>query len=331
MIISRTPFRISFFGGGTDFPAHYQTHGGAVLCTTIDKYSYLSVHRLSPFFKHRFRASYAHTETVQTPAAFKHPLIRESMLLLDIQDRMEITHVADLPGRTGLGTSSAFTVGLLHALHAFRGERPAPDQLAREAITVERERVGDAGGHQDQYAAAYGGFVRIDFEDTRVRVRPVQVEAARRQVLERNLLCFYLGTEASAERILRAQTSRVKQNHGALKSLRSLVDEAQRVIQEQRSGLDEWGHLMHAAWQIKRDLAPGITNDQVDVAYDAARQAGALGGKLLGAGGRGFLCFYVLQEQQSAVRDALQHIQEVPFAFSPAGSEIIYESGEPAS
>jgi len=327
MIMSRTPFRMSFFGGGTDFPEYYRTGQGSVLCTTIDKYAYLSIHRLTPFFRHRFRASYAKTESVQTPGEFQHPLIRECLLHLDIQEGMEISHVADLPGQTGLGTSSSFTVGLLNALHAFRNDTVTAAQLAEEAIIIERERVGDAGGHQDQYAAAFGGFLRLDFGPDGVAVQRLQIEAHRLRALEGNLLCFYLGQEASANDILNEQAARTQQNRTALNALRRLVDEAQHVIEQDSIPLSVWGDLMDTAWQIKRELAPGISNNRVDEAYQAARQAGARGGKLLGAGGRGFLCLYVEPEHQASVRSALPDLQEVPFSFSSAGSQIIFKSG----
>ena len=327
MIMSRTPFRMSFVGGGTDFPEYYRTGQGSVLCTTIDKYAYLSIHRLTPFFRHRFRASYAKTESVQTPGEFQHPLIRECLLHLDIQEGMEISHVADLPGQTGLGTSSSFTVGLLNALHAFRNDTVTAAQLAEEAFIIERERVGDAGGHQDQYAAAFGGFLRLDFGPDGVAVQRLQIEAHRLRALEGNLLCFYLGQEASANDILNEQASRTQQNRTALNALRRLVDEAQHVIEQDSIPLSVWGDLMDTAWQIKRELAPGISNNRVDEAYQAARQAGARGGKLLGAGGRGFLCLYVEPEHQASVRSALPDLQEVPFSFSSAGSQIIFKSG----
>ena len=328
MIISRTPFRISFFGGGTDFIEHYRTHGGSVLCTTIDKYAYLSVHRLSPFFKHNFRASYAQTESVLQPEDFEHPLIRECLLYLRIKEGIEISHVADLPSRTGLGTSSSFTVGLLHALHAFRNDEINAEELAREAIIVERQRVGDTGGHQDQYAAAYGGFLRIDFTgEQNVEIRPVQAPPARVAALEERLLCFYLGTEMSAESILKQQAERTATNRDSLTALAALVDEAHALIESDHP-LRRWGELMDAGWQLKRGLATGITNTNVDDAYETALQAGAIGGKILGAGGRGFLCFFVEPEQQAAVRVALASLMEVPFKFSSTGSQIIFRSPE---
>ena len=327
MIISRTPFRVSFFGGGTDFPEFYHEHGGATLATGIDKYCYLSVHSLGPFFKHRLRVSYAKTETVRHAAEIEHPLIRECLGLLGMDDGMEINHVADLPGRTGLGSSSSFTVGLLHSLHAFRGEQPDAAQLARESIVVERERVGDAGGHQDQYAAAFGGLRRFDFTAQGVTARPMALPRARRDQLSDRLLMFFTGVESSAELILQEQKKRVAHKVVALREMLAMVDEAERLLTSQ-DNLDAFGRLLHESWMRKRSLSSGISNSAIDQAYDAACRAGALGGKLLGAGGRGFLLVYVQPEHQTAVRSALQQLQEIPFNFSDEGSRIIFQAVE---
>ena len=330
MIISRTPFRISLFGGGTDFPAFFHDHGGAVLSGTIDQYCYLSIHRLAPLFKHRYRASYSRTESVQHPREFQHPLIRETLLLLAPRQGIEISHVADLPGRTGLGSSSSFTVGLLNALHAFHGRQTTPEELARQAIEIERERVGDAGGWQDQYAAAFGGLCRMDFHrDGTVHPRPLRLSAQRLRELEDGLMLFYMGTDTSAAEILREQNSRHNDNEAALLTTLQLVDQAEAIL----LGSDpvaNLGALLHDAWMLKRSFARGITNPAIDAAYDAARQAGARGGKLLGAGGRGFICLFVEPEIQPLVRQALAPLQEVSFRFSPAGSQIIFSSDAPA-
>ncbi len=328
MIISRTPLHISFFGGGTDFPEFYAEHGGAALVSTINKYCYLSVHELSPFFKYRYRASYARTELVQAVEEFEHPLIRECLLYLRIRDGLEITHVSDLPGRTGLGTSSSFTVGLLHALHTYRNDVVNPEELAREAIIVERERVGDVGGHQDQYAAAYGGFMRLNFTGSQiVEVHKPDVPAERLRDLETHLQIFYIGTELSAESILQEQCKQTARNASALEAMLGLVDEAQRIL-ESGDDLRGWGELLHESWTHKKSLAKGISNSNVDDAYAAARKAGAIGGKLLGAGGRGFLLFYVEPEQQAAVRTALAPLLKVPFKFSHENSRIIFKTAD---
>jgi D-glycero-alpha-D-manno-heptose-7-phosphate kinase len=326
MIISRTPFRISFFGGGTDFPEFYREHRGAVLATTIDQYCYLSIHRLSPFFKHRFRASYSKTETVQKPEEFQHPLIRECLLVSGIREGLEISHVSDLPGRTGLGTSSAFTVGLLNALHALKGDSITSEDLAREAILVERDRVGDAGGHQDQYVAAYGGLLRLDFSGSQnVQVKKLAVTGERIRQLESHLVLFYLGVERSEEELLEVQKQRTLQNVPTLLEMLKLVDEAEAIVSG--SGrLDEVGRLLHATWELKKELSRGITNSMIDDAYAVARSAGALGGKLLGAGGRGFLLLYAMPERHPRLREQLARLQPVSFRFSSSGSEIIFRS-----
>ena len=328
MIISRTPFRISFFGGGTDFPAFFRQHGGAVLAATIDRYCYLSVHRLAPLFKHRFRASYSRTESVLQPDEFQHPLIRETLRLLDQREGIEIAHTADLPGQTGLGSSSAFTVGLLNAVQAFNGHLRTPAELARQAIEIERARVGDAGGWQDQYEAAYGGFRRFDFApDDSVRVRAVALSAARRHALEQSLMLFYMGSESSAAAVLREQERRADENQAALRTLRRMVDQAEELLTGARP-LADFGDLLHEAWQLKRSLSAGISTPAIDQAYETARAAGARGGKLLGAGGRGFLCLYAEPEKQAAVRAALRDLAEVRFRFGSEGSRIIFKSPE---
>jgi len=326
MIISRTPFRVSFFGGGTDFPYFYEQYGGAALLTTINQYCYISIHKLSPFFKHRFRASYAKTESVLQLQDFQHPLVRECLLHLDIQEGLEISHVADLPGRTGMGTSSSFTVGLLHALHAFRGDNVVAEGLAREAIHVERERVGDDGGHQDQYAAAYGGFLRLDFSaGPKVTVKKLSLPADRLRALEERLMLFYTGIEQSSEIILREQKQRASQNVLHLQEMKSLVDEAERVLENGRD-LDDFGALLHRTWELKKGLSPGISVPAIDQAYEAACRVGALGGKLLGAGGRGFLLMFVPPDRRHKVRDALNSYQPVSLSMADDGSRIIFQS-----
>lgn len=328
MIISRTPFRISFFGGGTDFPGFFRQEGGAVLAATIDQYCYLSVHRLAPLFKHRFRASYSRTESVLRPDEFQHPLIRETLRLLDQREGIEIAHTADLPGQTGLGSSSAFTVGLLNAVQAFNGHLRTPAELARQAIEIERERVGDAGGWQDQYEAAYGGFRRFDFApDDSVRVRDVALSAARRHALEQSLMLFYMGSESSAAAVLRDQERRADENQAALRTLRRMVDQAEDLLTGARPFAD-FGDLLHEAWLLKRSLSAGISTPAIDQAYETARAAGARGGKLLGAGGRGFLCLFAEPEKQAAVRAALRDLAEVRFRFGSEGSRIIFKSPE---
>jgi D-glycero-alpha-D-manno-heptose-7-phosphate kinase len=326
MIIARTPFRISFFGGGTDFPEFYREHGGSTLLTTIDKYSYISIHRISQFFDFKYRASYAKTEPVQHPSQFQHPLIRECLLHLNVNEGLEISHVSDLPGRSGLGTSSSFTVGLLLALHTLHEDRVTAADLAREAIIVERERVKDAGGHQDQYAAAYGGFIRLNFSgDQNVNVQQLNISMERIRELESRLLLFYTGVEKSAEETVCEQKKRTAQNIPALKEMLAMVDDAEMILTDSKE-LDDFGRLLHSSWMLKKSLSKGISNSDIDRLYEAARSAGALGGKLLGAGGRGFLLVYAQPDCHAGIRSKLSHLREVDFAFSPRGSEVIFQT-----
>lgn len=323
MIISQTPFRISFFGGGSDFPEFYKEHRGITLSTTIDKYCYISLHYLSPFFKFRFRASYARTETVLKAEEFQHPLIRECLRYLPTEQGLEISHVSDLPGRTGLGTSSSFTVGLLKALHAIRGEKTSAEKLAKEAILIERQRVGDIGGHQDQYAAVFGGFLRIYYQGTEVRPKQIELSPERLTDFKRYLQLFFMGTERTSEAILQDQKKRTALNIPVLKEMAEMADQAQSIL-EHGHDLHEFGKLLDETWRLKKGLANGISNSIVDQAYDAARAAGALGGKLLGAGGCGFILLFTPPEKQAAVREQLKHFKEVPFEFSGEGSHIIF-------
>jgi D-glycero-alpha-D-manno-heptose-7-phosphate kinase len=326
MIISRTPFRVSFFGGGTDFPEFYSEQGGAVLATTINQFCYITVHRLAPFFEHRFKASYARTETVLNPSEFQHPLIRECLLFLKIKEGLEIGHVSDLPGRTGLGTSSSFTVGLLNALHALKGDRITAEDLAREAIIVERDRVKDSGGHQDQYAAAYGGLMRLDFGNGKpVGVKKIPLTSSRIRALEKRLLMFYTGVEQSAETILAAQKNRTQQNTRVLLEMKEMVTTGERIL-ARSSDLDDFGRLLNDAWMLKKTLSHKISNSSIDEAYSSAQRAGALGGKLLGAGGRGFLLVYAAPKNHARIRKSLKKLREVPFSFSFEGSTIIFSS-----
>jgi D-glycero-alpha-D-manno-heptose-7-phosphate kinase len=297
-----------------------------VLLTTINKYCYISLHALSPFFKHKFRASYAKTESVIEPSEFEHPLIRETLLQLNVQQGLEISHVADLPGRTGLGSSSSFTVGLLHALHVFQGQPVTPEDLAREAILIERERIGDSGGHQDQYAAAYGGLIRLDFSANRkVLVRHLALSTSRLTELEDHMMLFYTGLEQSAEEILHEQQQRTKTNTISLLQMKEMVGDAESILTGQQP-LKEFGQLLHESWRLKKGLSSGISNAAIDEAYKAAQRSGAWGGKLLGAGGRGFLLLLAPPECHSRIRTSLSTLQEVTIACCATGSEIIFRT-----
>lgn len=325
MIIARVPFRMSFFGGGTDFPEYFREHGGATLAATINQYSYLTVHRLSRFFDYRFRASYAKTETVMEPGEFAHPLIRETLRHLGVEEGVEITHIADLPGQTGLGSSSAFTVGLVHALCAHAGREAEKGWLAEQAVHIERERVGDAGGWQDQYAVAFGGLNRIEFRrDGSVGVSAVACGEETKRELEGSLAMFYLGGGRSSEGILRRQVARTGENAPALRELQAMTAEAEGMLR--RGEVEPFGRLLHEGWMRKRGLAEGISNGRIDEAYAAAREAGAWGGKLLGAGGSGFLCVAAPAAVKGKIRERLKGLLEVPFRFENTGSRIVFRS-----
>lgn len=328
MVITRTPFRISFFGGGTDFPEFYREHGGKVLCTSINRYCYMTVHEINPHFFYRYRASYFKSETVNHPREFSHPLIRECLLHAKPGVGLEITHISDLPSRTGLGTSSSFTVGLLHALYTIKGDRFTPEDLARSAIHIERTRVGDAGGRQDQYAAAYGGLLRITFTNSdNVDIERRPLTCKRLKLLENNLLMFFTGTEQSAELVLQEQKKKTGQNISMLKDMMSMVDEADRILMSSGS-LHGFGKLLHEAWMIKKRLAEGISNDRIDRLYKIALRCGALGGKILGAGGRGFLLVFAPPDAHKRLRAGLRQLTEVPFRFSMEGSQVIFKSSD---
>jgi len=324
MIISRTPVRISFFGGGTDYPEHFQKHGGSVLVTTIDKYYYLTVNKLSPFFDYNIRVSYSKLELVKTVDEIKHPSVRECLKFLNISKGVEIHCVGDLPARTGLGSSSSFTVGLLNALYAFRREMVNTRQLAEEAVIIERERIKERVGLQDQYVSAYGGFLYLRFHGkNKVDVHPVPISSQRLRMLNERLMLFYTGIRRSAHEILKEQIEKTEVNASKLMTLNSFVKSGIDILCNNKK-LSQFGELLHEGWLIKQNLSTAITNEEINRNYEIARKAGATGGKLLGAGGGGFLLLYVEPEYQNKVREALGHLKEAVFSFENEGSRIIF-------
>lgn len=326
MIIAKTPFRVSFFGGGTDFPDFFRKHGGATLSVTMDKYSYLSVHPGNPLSQYAYRINYSRTEEVKFAHEIKHPLVRETLKYTKTDKNLEITYNADLPGRTGLGTSSSFTVGLLNALSSLRSEYQTPEDLARGAIQIEREMVGDIGGWQDQYAAAYGGFLRLDFQkDDAVRVRCVALTADQIHNIQEHTLFFYTGSDRNATELQKDQNKKIQSNTDRLLQMKKFVDMGEKLL-TQPDGLTAFGDLLHETWIRKKELAKGITNPFVDEAYAVARAAGALGGKLLGAGGHGFVLIFAPPSKTGKVRKVLSGLTEVPIRFCTHGSHIIYKS-----
>lgn len=324
MIISRTPFRISFFGGGTDYPAWYRHHGGAVLATTIDKYCYLTCRYLPPFFEHRFRLVYSFIERCQRVDDIRHPAAREVLKLLDVTRGVEIHHDGDLPARSGMGSSSSFTVGLLHALHALRGSMPSRRQLALEGIEIEQQRLKEAVGSQDQVSAAYGGLNHIVFlPNGEIAVHPVTVSQERVRELNANLMLFYTGISRTASEVAGSFVREMDERWQQLRVLGAMVDEGLSILTG-REDLARFGQLLHEAWQFKRSLSSAVSNPEVDEMCEAALSAGALGCKLTGAGGGGFLLLFVPPTRQPAVTDTFKRLIHVPFAFEFSGSQIIF-------
>ncbi len=327
MIISRTPFRISFFGGGTDYPVWYGKHGGAVLSTTIDKYCYITCRWLPPFFPHKHRIVYSLMENVREIDEIDHPAVREVFRYLGIERGLEIHHDADLPARSGLGSSSAFTVGLLHTIYALQGRMMSKRQLARQAIHVEQDLIGENVGSQDQVAAAYGGLNHIRFTtDGDIDLQPVILSEKRKTDLQNRVMFFFTGFSRMASQIASKQIENTPKKEKELFRMREMVDEALEILRDEETPLEDFGRLLHRAWEIKRSLSDRITNPAIDDFYARAMDAGASGGKLIGAGGGGFMLFLVEPERQEAVRDALSNLLYVPVKFETGGSRImVYE------
>ncbi len=326
MIITRTPLRISFFGGGTDYPAYYRRHGGATLAATINKYVYVTVQHRSEFFEHPIQVHYSRVESVAGPDAIEIPIVREALRLLGVEGGVEVHLVGDLPARSGLGTSRATTVGLLKALHGHRGTLVGNEETARQAVRIEQEIIGDPVGCQDQYMAALGGFQHLRFmRDGRVEAEPMALRSERRSELCKRLMLFYTGVQRDARDIALDQVGST--GNGALDGrLRRMRDQVKCAI-ELLSGdgsLARFGELLDQAWELKRGLGARISSCWLDDVYRRARAAGALGGKLLGAGGGGFMLLYAEPERQRGVREALHDLREVSFEFEPGGTQIIY-------
>ncbi|MCX7712806.1 MAG: hypothetical protein N2035_03975 [Chthoniobacterales bacterium] len=327
MIISRTPFRVSFFGGGSDYPLWYRRFGGAVLSTAIDKYCYLTCRYLPPFFAHRFRVLYSKIEMVRRIEEIQHPAVRGALQLLGFRRGVEIHHDGDLPARSGMGSSSAFAVGILHALHALQGRMRSKEQLAKEAIHLEQDVLGETVGVQDQIAAAYGGFNVMRFApDGSFSVQPVYLPEPRLLEFKSHFLLFYTGLARNATEVAARVVASLEAKESAIRRMVAMVDEALEIL---KSGqLSDFGHLLDEAWHLKRSLNEGISTPLVDEAYDTAKKAGALGGKLLGAGGGGFLLFFCPPSRRRHVQKALAKLLHVPFDFEPSGSQIIFYDPE---
>ncbi len=330
MIITSTPLRISFFGGGTDYPIWYRQYGGSVLSTTIDKSCFITCRWLPPFFEYHSRISYTKVENVGQNNVIQHPSVRACLQFLGIDDGIEIHHIADLPARSGLGTSSAFTVGLLLGLYALKNQMRDKRALAAEAIHVEQELLREAVGAQDQVSAAYGGFNRINFDtDGSIEVMRMLASPNRLAELEQNLALYFTGFSRFASEIAQEQLNMTPHKKQELDTMLQLVDEAEAIIASPDRPLNEFGRLLHESWKIKRTLTQRISTASIDEIYEAGLSAGALGGKLLGAGGGGFMLFFVPPERREALRTRLKKLLCVPFAFSNRGSHVVvYEPEE---
>lgn len=324
MIISRTPLRMSFAGGGSDLPVFYRRFGGCVVSTAINKYVYITVNQK---FDQRIRLSYSRTEDARSVARIRHPLVREALQMLGIQGGIEITSVADIPAKgTGLGSSSSFTVGLLNALHAYAERHASAEQLARESCEIEIDRCAEPIGKQDQYAAAYGGLncIRFNPDDT-VSVEPIICRQATLRQLQENILIFYTGLTRTASTILRTQESELRRTRRKQQVLQQMVKLAEQLRAElQANNLPAFGEIIHENWELKRRLAAGISNPAIDAWYQKARQAGAVGGKLLGAGSGGFLMFYAPRDRHEAITQALADLRPIDLRFEAQGSRIIF-------
>ncbi len=323
MIITRTPYRISFFGGGTDYPAWYRENGGAVLSTTIDKYCYISLRRMPPFLGNKYLVFWSKMEKVNQRDDIQHAGVRGCLEFLNIDEGIEINHAGDLPARSGLGSSSAFTVGMLSALHALRGDpSPARGKLSNEAIIVEQEVLHETVGIQDQIACAWGGLSMIKIErNGDYAISPLSLPAERIARLENHLMLFFTGIQRHASEIAKAQMKRSNRNDDYLQSIAAQVTEGVKLLKE--DNLDGFGALLDDAWRFKRQLSDKISSPEIDVLYTSACAAGALGGKIIGAGGGGFMLLYVPLERQDAVREALDGLIDIPVRFESSGSQVI--------
>jgi D-glycero-alpha-D-manno-heptose-7-phosphate kinase len=329
MIISRTPFRLSLFGGGTDYPAWYREHGGAVLGVTIDKYCYITCRYLPPFFEHRFCIIYSKMEFCQSVQEIAHPAVREVLTFMNIERGLEIHHDSDLPARSGMGSSSAFTVGLLHALYGLTGRMVSKQRLALESVHLEQDILRETVGSQDQVLAAYGGLNHILFGvDGEIAVRPVTIGRDRMRELNDHLMLFYTGIKRTASRVAETYVSGIDRCSRQLETMRGLVDRAIDLLNSP-ADIRPFGDLLHEAWQTKRTLSSTVSNSEIDGLYEAAMRAGALGGKITGAGGGGFLLLFVPPEHQPAVREALDGLLHVPFKFESSGSQILFADVQP--
>ncbi len=327
MIITQTPFRMSFFGGGTDMEDYFREYNGAVLSTTFDKYCYVNVRHLPRFFDYTNELSYSRIERVQSVEEINHPAIRNAMKMLDMHE-IRLTYEADLPAKSGLGTSSSFAVGMLNAFYALKGKYADKKKIADDAIYLERVLCNEAGGWQDQIAASYGGFNRINFNSDGYDVLPVIISPEKKKELNNNLMMFFTGFTRFSAEIQKENSAKNANKIAKLKEMHQLVDVAEKILVEKNTDLKEFGYLLDHTWKLKRQTGNKISTDSIDLAYEAGIKAGALGGKILGAGGGGFLIFYVEPEHQNAVKAAMENLLYIPFEFENDGTRVIHYSPE---
>jgi D-glycero-alpha-D-manno-heptose-7-phosphate kinase len=324
MIISRTPHRISFFGGGTDYPDYYLKYGGKVLGTAIDKYCYLSVRKLPPFFKHKHRVVYSKMENVKSIDEIMHPSVRETLKYLEIDYGVSIHHDGDIPARSGMGSSSAFTVGLLNTMRALEGKRITKEEITKEVIHIEQNLIKENVGSQDQTFAAYGGFNKIDFiQNGEILVEPIIIRNERLRKLEDSLMLFFTGFSRIASEVAGDKISNIPKNSNNLLQMKNMVDDAYRIITSENININEFGTLLNETWELKKKLSERVTRPEIDELYETAIKNGAIGGKLCGAGDGGFMVLYVEPKNQNKVRESLKNYLFVPFKFDFEGSKII--------
>lgn len=329
MIITRTPFRISFFGGGTDFPAWYQEHGGAVLSTTIDRYCYVSLRKLPPFFDYKHKiVFFSKQEAFDTVDEIEHPAVRETYRFMNVQEGLVMQHDGDLPSHSGLGSSSAFTVGLLHALYALKGKMVTKKRLAMEAIHIEQNMIKEAVGSQDQVASAFGGLNKISFGSQNIEVRPFPITPEKLQYLQNSLVLFFTGFARFATEIEADKLRQLDKKVHELHLMQAMVDAASDVLNGDIEGYFDFGKLLHEGWMLKKRLSQKVSTSAIDDIYEAGIRHGALGGKILGAGGGGFILFYVNPELKQRLIEGLSKLLYVPFRFDTLGSQVIYFTEE---
>jgi len=332
MIVSRTPHRISFFGGGTDYPAYYLEHGGRVLGSAVDKYCYLSVRKLPPFFEHKHRIVYSKMENVSDVNEIAHPSVRETLKYLNINYGVSIHHDGDIPALSGMGSSSAFTVGLLHSMYALEGKMVSNKELTRETIYIEQNLIKENVGSQDQAFAAYGGLNVINFlTNGEIVVEPIIVKPDRLESFQSSFMLFFTGLSRTASEIAGDKIKNIGKNKDNLSQMKVMVDEAFKILTLPNRNLREFGELLNETWRLKKRLSEKITKPEIDEAYESALKNGAVGGKLLGAGGGGFMVFYVEPHYHSRVKEALRNYLYVPFTFDFDGSKIIVYQSERGS